>query len=542
MDNDVKMRIESLETSLKCEKKKYWISMIVFLVVTCILLILIIFVSLLFMDSSMLKNLQEGNVSVNRNIDYLQFVVPILLTTAGFFLAFLGMNRLKDIDTQVEKIRIELKEDFSGEKKQLVELRTELSENIQFEKKELQFHRNVLTESLDQKIDTKTSQFKENIRNELREEKENLEKELVECREKGISDIKDTFSEFIKDIKFFQERYDWLSSFRENDEIKSIMMIGSVADAHLQVEAIFSAKPDNVVGIIRHIVDRVVTQKISGDQSDYHNLAAELARNNLYDDACRVCEVGIACLGGDVDLLADWVNYATKIGKYDEALIAIHKLNDISYNLWNWRAFDFIIDYYLSVGDLKEANKLACDFVEWMPYEDRAYFTQANILRLLYGKKEGTIKEIEVLQHAVSLKINCPLCANRLAEIMCDIGQLKDALEYINLALKELAQEQPSINYAYVIYKRALIYDRLYYQYQCEFQSDDEHKWAYLAYRDYETAINSHKLSQITANHAYVRKELLSEFIPKEKREEVNNNVGIEQLIKLLTEEQVDPE
>lgn len=190
MDNDVKMRIESLETNLKSEKKKYWISMVFFLVVTCILLILIIFVSLLFMDSSMLENLQEGNVSVNRNIDYLQFVVPILLTTAGFFLAFLGMNRLRDIDTQVEKIRIELKEDFSGEKKQLVELRTELSENIQFEKKELQFHRNVLTESLDQKIDTKTSQFKETIRNELREEKENLEKELVECREKGISDIK----------------------------------------------------------------------------------------------------------------------------------------------------------------------------------------------------------------------------------------------------------------------------------------------------------------------------------------------------------------
>ena len=27
-----------------------------------------------------------------------------------------------------------------------------------------------------------------------------------------------------------------------------------------------------------------------------------------------------------------------------------------------------------------------------------------------------------------------------------------------------------------------------------------------------------------------------------QKREEVNNNVGIEQLIKLLTEEQVDPE
>ena len=28
MDNDVKMRIESLETNLKSEKKKYWISMV----------------------------------------------------------------------------------------------------------------------------------------------------------------------------------------------------------------------------------------------------------------------------------------------------------------------------------------------------------------------------------------------------------------------------------------------------------------------------------------------------------------------------------
>lgn len=38
------------------------------------------------------------------------------------------------------------------------------------------------------------------------------------------------------------------------------MMIGSVADAHLQVEAIFNVKPDNVVEIVRHIVDRVVTK------------------------------------------------------------------------------------------------------------------------------------------------------------------------------------------------------------------------------------------------------------------------------------------
>ncbi len=38
-------------------------------------------------------------------------------------------------------------------------------------------------------------------------------------------------------------------------------MIGSVADAHLQVEAIFNVKPDNVVEIVRHIVDRVVTKK-----------------------------------------------------------------------------------------------------------------------------------------------------------------------------------------------------------------------------------------------------------------------------------------
>ncbi len=32
---------------------------------------------------------------------------------------------------------------------------------------------------------------------------------------KGISDIKDTFSEYIKDIKFFQEQYDWLAFFRK---------------------------------------------------------------------------------------------------------------------------------------------------------------------------------------------------------------------------------------------------------------------------------------------------------------------------------------
>ena len=316
-------------------------------------------------------------------------------------------------------------------------------------------------------------------------------------------------------MESFDKHYSWLLSNEHTAKDVFFKKVASVYDVHKIVEAIWNSdnKPDNIAELTKRYVEKVTnkTSDLRGDQDDYHNLCAECARHSLYGLACKICEAGLVFFPQSIDLLSDWIKYGTRMGSMDVvANEPLMRLLAIDKTHWNWRAFEFTIGYYIAARMFEEAEKLADDFALYYPYEERAYYCQAEVYQQRYAKEEGIQKTITALQTAMNKNINCPLCANKLAEVLSDCGRLDEALVAASRAIQELSQEQPSVDYGYVIYRRALILDRM--AHKAETDSLDARNIAVKAAVDYKLAIHSGRLSAITSRQAKVRYNMLKTY------------------------------
>ena len=512
--------------------RKDTIKMYIFFIFVFLAFLAVIGISLVFIDGSFISELRSGNTSLMKNTDYLELVLPILLAIVAAFIAFLGINRLKDMDAQVNQMRNSISTELDKEIKRVASLRSDLAEHI------------------DVAVSTKTQTFAVEMEGKLESVSQDGEKKVTERKEHALIEIDESKKEFIaladqakEKLESFDQRYSWLLSNEHTAKNVFLKEVASVYDVHQIVEAIWNSdnKPNNIAELTKRYVEKVITKTsdLRGDENDYHNLAAECARHSLYAMACEICEAGLVFFPQNIDLLSDWIQYGTATGNIDAAVIEpLNRLLAIDKTHWNWRAFDFTVDYYIAAGMFEEAENLADDFVLYCPYEERAYYCQAEVYQKRYAKEEGIQKTIIALQTAMDKNINCPLCENKLADVLSDCGRLDEALVAANRAIQELAQEQPSVNYGYVIYRRALILDRMAYKAQAD--RLDAHDIAVKAAIDYKMAINSRRLSPITSRQATVRYDMLKTYFKIEADELGENDFdassSVDDLIEALKE------
>lgn len=504
--------------------------MYIFFIGLFLLFVAVIWISLIFIDSSFIRELRAGNDSIMKNTDYLELVIPILIAIAAAFIAFLGINRLKDMDAQVDQMRNGINAELEKEIKRVASLRSDLSEHI------------------DVAISRKTADFAENMEKRLKSASNDGVQQVIKSQEGALSEItksQEECLELYEQIKegwnTFDEHYKWLLSNEQVAKNVFLKEVATVYDVHQAIEAMWNSsdRPDNVADLTKRYVEKVIEDNtvLRGDEDDYHNLAAECARHYLYDISCKVCETGLKFFDQNIDLLADWIQYGTKLGNIDiVANNPLEKLLSIDKMLWNWRAFDFTIDFYLAAGLWEKAEELANDFVLYHPYEERAYYCQAEVYQKCYAKEEGMKKTLEALQTAIDKNINCPMCANKLAELLSECGRLEDALVAANRAVQELSQEQPSVNFGFVIYRRALIQDRI--SYEKTMDSSQARDMAKKAVIDYQIAINSGRLTAITLMQAQTRCKMLKTYfdISNEEWKNANfdNDVSLDGLVETL--------
>ena len=512
--------------------RKDTIKMYIFFVFVFLAFLAVIGISLVFIDGSFISELRSGNTSLMKNTDYLELVLPILLAIVAAFIAFLGINRLKDMDAQVNQMRNSISTELDKEIKRVASLRSDLAEHI------------------DVAVSTKTQTFAVEMEGKLESVSQDGEKKVTERKEHALIEIDESKKEFIaladqakEKLESFDQRYSWLLSNEHTAKNVFLKEVASVYDVHQIVEAIWNSdnKPDNIAELTKRYVEKVITKTsdLRGDENDYHNLAAECARHSLYAMACEICEAGLVFFPQNIDLLSDWIQYGTATGNIDAAVIEpLNRLLAIDKTHWSWRAFDFTVDYYIAAGMFEEAENLADDFVLYCPYEERAYYCQAEVYQKRYAKEEGIHKTIIALQTAMDKNLNCPLCENKLADVLSDCGRLDEALVAANRAIQELAQEQPSVNYGYVIYRRALILDRMAYKAQAD--RLDAHDIAVKAAIDYKMAINSRRLNPITSRQATVRYDMLKTYFKIEADELGENDFdassSVDDLIEALKE------
>ena len=528
--------INELRSKLTSTKHVFYFWIVIFFVVMIAVLVFsIVYIANLgaaVLDVAESVN-QSGNVQVSleRNnllsADYLATVIPVLITLAGSLFAFLGMNRLKMFDERIDKNRIDILLEM-GEK-----VKSEVALSLENQ-----------SEAILKKVENKQIIHSEKM-NELAEnlQKSNKETEdiitdfsaFVKNSEISIKQkAQDSINRFEELEKQFEKRYEWLRAPITEDHVD--LNFTTVSGAHTLVEALRKNKADNYITLIISAVNRVITSsEINGSASDYHNLAAELAREDLYNEACNVLDKGLSLFNTNTDLLSDLVQYASHVCNTPAAEKAVSSLYDIDSMFWTWRCYEFLIDYHSSIGKLDDAYELSCEFIEKYPNDEHGYRCKAEIEQQLFRGKEGITKAIDTLKQAIDHNVNCPQCANALCEIMLSLGDYDAAIAYESRALMELAQEQPHINIAHVFFNRATAYDRKFMKNLID--DNVQKEYAEKAIADYQAALVFPELARISEEQAKQRILLLNSCTADDNADQAQNLLSI---IKQLTRSDCD--
>lgn len=427
--------------------------------------------SLFFIDGSLIAEMRNVEESTAKNTDYLELALPAMITVVLFFIAFLGVNRLRDMDAQVEQIRNSIGDALDKEVRRLETLRNDLEARI------------------DSTLDNKTTTMTTNLKTKVDESLEEIRK----AGENSLSQFQEENDKAGEERGYFEERYGWLANLEQNLRDEILNDVATVSDVHDAIQTLWNLpqKPRNIRELTTRYVELAVAEDstIYGTKNDYHNVAAECGRRSLYDLAVRICEKGLVVFPNEVDLLADLIMYASSLGRFETAARSLSQLQTIDKNLWNWRAFEFSIDYFKQVGKYEEAEQLADEYIKFLPFDERAYSAKAEVCLLRYSGGVGTNKAIKALQVALEHNLNCPGCARKLGELLAEGGELEAALVVYNRAFMEHAQEQPNCHLGVIAFERALIYDRLAHKTQTEGRDEAEaNRLATCAAKDYEFA------------------------------------------------------
>lgn len=200
-----------------------------------------------------------------------------------------------------------------------------------------------------------------------------------------------------------------------------------------------------------NLVKEVILNPSNGTPDHYHNYAVTFARNNDFDIACDILLCGMKRYSKNIDLLADYLEYAVRSSN-DEHYIKCEEVFNLLLSrrpvFWNWRAYDFSIDFLLDkidrgLGDplqiKQQCIELAKEFQSHIPTNELGYIAEANIYKMFGEEKRmfTTLKKalgktnLHAVQAAVTLaemyiKRNEPVeaqkCINRIFSDFSDIN------------------------------------------------------------------------------------------------------------------------
>lgn len=231
---------------------------------------------------------------------------------------------------------------------------------------------------------------------------------------------------------------------------------------------------------IKETMDYIVnTDKIAGDEDNYHNAAVTLAQLNDYDNAITLLQHGLSRYPKSPDILADLLAYGMKCRPIS-AIRSFYfdNLAKINKRFWSWRAFHFSIDFlmvYIQYAENAEQEQTVTNEIEMLiseykrhePTDERAYMVEHDFYELLdkHDLAEAALKT------ALDKLIICPQCALNYADSLFGEGKYKEAIPYLERAIS-MAEAQPTINLGYAYYILALSKESVFRKDRSEFTSD----------------------------------------------------------------------
>ncbi len=271
---------------------------------------------------------------------------------------------------------------------------------------------------------------------------------------------------------------------------KGMVAIISVEQAHtlLRDEQISSADMARVCEAV------VNSDDIVGSSADYHNLAVEVTRRGCYLHGFNIVAKGLKLYPYNIDLLADAVYYGSCAGKFEECEQYAAKLRSRPYALWNWRAYTFMIDYYMDKADwtvseaeilksMSTALEFAMKAQKILATEERGYLAEHQVHEALErwnreaaaNDPDNSTNYLEVAEaeHNLSIgalkkamdneRIVAVQCSLRYADIKFEAREYEETIKVCEKAFC-YAESQPSAKMGYFLYLAAMSMDALIHE------------------------------------------------------------------------------
>ncbi len=228
----------------------------------------------------------------------------------------------------------------------------------------------------------------------------------------------------------------------------------------------------------REVARRVVDpdNDIYGTPDEFFNLVNLYLTAGDFSYAYDLCKRALDMYPHDIDLLSSTLRAAVGCARFDLCEAVIEIMRTIPMKFWNWRAFLFLIDFYKTYlcackvdkidEVLEQGLQVARDYQRMLPLDERGYDSEAELLLFANRVEEAQA----VLERAIFGTVATPdgaavsLVAPACCVTMLDrvLGQSTDYRLIVRVAqrgVRNTAQEQPSANIGYFMYREALALD-----------------------------------------------------------------------------------
>lgn len=224
---------------------------------------------------------------------------------------------------------------------------------------------------------------------------------------------------------------------------------------------------DSIRSVARGIVSG---SDITGSANDYHNIIQDFFRAGDYYAAKTVADKGLESFPYNVDLLANAIRASAYLADFESCQLYEATARSIGLQSWNWRLFVFLIDAYKCRLDVvgpdfdlrdevyKKAHKIADEYLEHFPLDDRAYNAKAELYLLKNNLTEAKV----VLDKAIAdTNLLSPTCCVTYLDLLepNDQGNCKIIVDTARKGISSTAEEQPSASIGYFLYREALALD-----------------------------------------------------------------------------------
>lgn len=205
----------------------------------------------------------------------------------------------------------------------------------------------------------------------------------------------------------------------------------------------------------------------------YHNFVMDLFRVGDFDLAIQFCDYVLEQAPFNRDILADVIKACGDSSQFEKGEKYLKRAMKIPCEKWSYRLFLYSIDFLktkLSAYPMKEeiyelALSLAGEYIKYFPFDEHGYNQKAELLILMNHRDEA----IAVLKQYIfethpdvknreSELITAQCCATLLS-LLDDSNDYSFIINICEKGLRNTAQEQPSANIGFFVYRKALALD-----------------------------------------------------------------------------------